>query len=466
MPWQARVVMVALEVQSVEAGDPEPGSWAYSEVGISVQRQAGKTYLLRPVLVHRMRSIELGRMWSTAQNGVKARRRWLDATDALVRSPIGGDLRRKTGVGHEELLMRDTGATLEPFAPTEESLHGETPDLVLVDELWAFDAEQARELQQAYEPGFTTKDGQAWLLSTAGTVESAWLNALRRRGRAAVEAGKRLGLAWFEWQLPDEVDGVPLEDLTDEQLVEAVIRFHPANGFTLRPASVRGAWERMTETDYATGRASFLRAYGNRSQGTSRVRVIELPVWRRARTPLTIPDDGRICLGVEVDPEGVETSIVAGHRLEDGRGIVEVLDRRDGVTWALERVLDLIGRNPDIGAVAINDSGPSRDLADLLEQRLAPLGVGFLRVHAADFAAACVRFDRELREARTPLVLHRGQSALNDAAAVVQKRKLGGSWAWARPDDAPITAIVAATMALWGIDHAPAPAPEGRFVIG
>lgn len=462
MPWQVRVVMVALEVQSEEAGDPNPGDWAYDEIGISVQRQAGKTFLLRPVIVHRMRTIPRARIWSTAQTGVHARRRWLDLTDALLDSPIGPDLRRKTGAGHEELKLVETRSTLEPFAPNGDSLHGETPVFVAVDELWAFDAEQARELEQAYEPGSTTTDMQTWKLSTAGTVASAALNSLRRRGRAAVAAGAQLGLAWFEWQLPDEVDGVPLDELPDDALVDAVIRFHPARGYTLREQSVRRAFEKFTERDYVTGRADFLRAYGNRSVGSGKTRVIEASVWRRARTKLTIPTGGRICLGVHVDEEGLEVALVSGVRLEDGRGIVEQIDRRPGVTWAAERVLEVLERNPDVGRVALRNEGRSRELADLLE--LA--GIEVLRVGQSAYADASVRFDRELRETRTPLVLHRGQGDLDTDAGNVQRVRIGGSWGWARPPDAPISGLVGATLALWGIDHTPAPAVEGRFVIG
>lgn len=457
MPWQQRVVMVALEVQSEAAGDPYPGDWAYDEVGISTQRRAGKTVLLRPVLAHRLRSRPGVRCWSTAQTGVHARRRWLDLSESLVRSPVGGELKRLTGTGHELLTWRSTGSTLEPFAPNAESLHGEDPDLVLVDELFAFDAEEARELRQAYRPGFLTNDAQAWLLSAAGTVESAWLNSLRKRGRAAVEAGRQLGLAWFEWQLPDVVDGIPVEELDDEALVEACIRWHPAYGHTIRPQAIRSAWEEMTEHDYATGRRDFLRAYGNRTPAGGRPRLIPLHVWKGGQTELEIPA-GRLALAFEVDPDGAESSITTAARLPDGRGLVEVVERAEGSAWLAARILELLERHDDIAAVSCNDAGPTRDVADLLEAA----GVDVYRVSERDYAAACVRVDRELRAGT---FLHRGQTALDDAAGVVGKRKLGQSWAWARHDE-PISALSSATIALWAIDHAPAPEPESGFWIG
>lgn len=468
MPWQAHVVEVALEVQSETAGDPEPGSWAYDTVGVSVQRQAGKTYLLRPVVAHRMRATRGARLWSTAQTRVHARRRWIDATDALLSSPLERELRRKTGVGHEELRWVSTGSTLEPFAPNGDSLHGETPVLVLVDELWAFDAEQGRELRQAYRPGFLTVDAQAWLLSTAGTSQSAWLNSLRARGRAAVEAGRDLGIAWFEWGLPDVVDGVPVDELDDEALVRACIRWHPARGHTLRESSVWAAWEEAIEVDYATGRVDFLRAYGNRTPPGGRPRTISLALWNRARTELD--PAGRLALAFELDPELEESTITATARLDDGRAVSEVVEHRPGTSWVAGRVLELRAAHPDVVTVACNDAGPNRDVADVLDAAAVDETERVQRLTVRDYGAACIRLERELGkldgpEAGPPTWMHRGHVAFDTAAAVVGKRGLpGGSTAWAR-HDSPITALVSGTVGLWAIDHAPDLEP-GRFWIG
>jgi hypothetical protein len=459
MPWQAYVVLVGLEVQSAEAGDPEPGAWAYDTVGVSVQRQAGKTYLLRPVIAHRLRSIPHARVWSTAQTRVHARRRWLDLTDALLASPLERDLRRKTGVGHEELRWVETSSTLEPFAPNGDSLHGETPDLVAVDELWAFDAEEGRDLRQAYRPGSATKNFQVWLLSTAGTPASSWLNGLRARGRAAVEAGRQLGIAWFEWQLPDEVDGVAVEELDDEELVRAVIRWHPARGHTLREASVWAAWEEAIEQDYATGRADFLRGWANRTPASSRPRTIPLDVWNAGAVGFPMPEG--IVLTFEVDTELEESAIVATGQLEGGRRIAEVIERRDGSEWLAARVLELVDAHPDVRAVGCNDAGPVRDVADVVDKGL-PEGWDVFRLSARDYAAACVRQERELRAGTW---VHRGELDLDAAAAVVGKRKLGESYAWRRYDE-PITTLVAAAAGLWTFDNAPAHEPESGFWIG
>lgn len=462
MPWQDLVVDVALEVQSAEAGDEAPGEWAYDEVGVSIPRQGGKTYLMRPVIVHRLRRWVGSRVWTTAQKGTKARARFLDMAEHLRRSPIADEFKILRGVGHEEATWKETGSSMVPFAPTGDDLHGETPDFVLVDELWSFDAEEARELRQAYLPGFTTKDAQAWLLSTAGDHRSAWLNNLRRRGRRAVETGQRRGLAWFEWTLPDEVDGVPVEDLDDEALVELCIRYHPAFGHTLRPASVRSAFVTMTEEDYATGRADFLRAYGNRTQATKGTRAIPEAAWLASRVDTPIPEDARFALAFEVDPDGLESTVTAVTRLPDGRGLAEVIDTRPGTRWVAPRVLELVEKW-DPAAVGCNDAGPTRDVADLVEAA----GVDVQRVGVRDYAAARVRIVEEwtltVEGTPAPTFLHRGEECLDVATRSTGLRSAGpGSQVWA---GSGITALVSATIGLWTYDHAPEPAPR-RFRIG
>jgi phage terminase large subunit-like protein len=183
MPHQREIVDVFLEVQSEEAGDPEPGEWAYGDGFAGLERRAGKTSLISPIVAHRARLIRRASMWMTAQSRDKARLRWMDVTDDLLSSVLRDDVRRKIGNMHEELLWHQTMGRLKPFAPNEDGLHSETPDLVLVDELWAFDAEQARVIKAGYVPAMATSSGQAFKMSTAGTEKSSWLNQTRRSGR-------------------------------------------------------------------------------------------------------------------------------------------------------------------------------------------------------------------------------------------------------------------------------------------
>lgn len=462
MPHQQYIADVALEVQSEAAGDPSPGDWAYDDVRVSVERQAGKTTLLRPVMVHRCGTPK-ARIFMTAQTGRKARSRWMDATDDILSSAYRDEVRRKISHSFEELRWRKTQSLILPFAPNEDDMHGETPDMVSVDEQWAFDHDQARKVQAAYVPGFLTKNAQAWKLSTAGTDKSWWLNADRKSGRRAVETGVRLGIAYFEHSLPDLWNGVAIDDLTDAELVQACIDNHPATGHMLRPSALWSAWESMGHD-----RAEFLRAYGNRTAEdiASKWRAMDAGEFLRAASLDTIPADARVSLGIDVDPDMVDAAVTSGYRGEDGRMLTEQIKHDAGASWVLAYVIGVIERQ-DIGAVAILNTGPARDIADQLEKALADLEkpVELLRMSETDYAAACSRHKREQREKSW---LHRGEKALATAAEHAVPRRVGAKGrAWDKAEGGPsVAALGSNTLAGWACDHAPAPEPKTPFWMG
>lgn len=457
MPHQRHIADVFLEVQSEEAGDPEPGEWAYDDGTALLERRAGKTSLCAPIVTHRQRAVERAQMFMTAQTRDKARRRWLDITDDLTSSVLRGDVHRKTSIGHEELRWPATGGVLLPFAPNEDGLHSETPDFVLVDELWAFDAEQARGIKAGYVPAFATSSGQALKMSTAGTDRSVWLNEERRAGRAAVESGLRLGRFYYEHSLPDRVDGVRIKDLADEALIEACVANHPAvchfpgcvgprqkrpcpHGFTVRPAAIRSAFLAMND------RAEFIRAYGNRSQEdlSALWTALSESTWHDQVDPGAIPASAPARFGVWVDEDGLDAAVSSGWRDELGRMHVEPIERREGIRW-VRGWFGENGRNHI--PVAVANVGAARDVADELETA----GCNVLRVSQADVAAAVSRHRQELKAG---MWFHRVSTDATASAAAVGLRKAGGGQVWDRPGDS-ISLVGSQTLAGWGFDHAP-----------
>lgn len=469
MPHQREFVDVFLEVQSEAAGDPEPGEWAFNDATWTIERRGGKTSLITPIVAHRARMIERARIFMTAQNRDKARARWMDATDDVLASVLRDDVRRKVGRSAEELRWRREGSLFVPFAPNEDGLHSETPDLVLIDELWAFDAEQRRQVQAGYVPAFATTGGQALKMSTAGTARSVWLNAVRKAGRAAVEAGTRLGVCYFEHSLPDRVDGRRISSLSDSELVEACIRNHPAvchapgcpgprgrgpcqHGFTVRPSAIRAAWTEMAD------RLEFLRAYANRSAGdlTERWLALEEQVWRDAEDVEGIPPEAPVAFGVWVDDDGNGAAVAAGWRDPAGVMHVEHLDQLESVREVRPYVTEKAARHAP-RAVAIANVGTARDVADELEAA----GVETLRIGQADVIAACSRHRTELADGSW---VHLPSSAGTSAAAAADWRKTRGGGVWDQLEES-IAPLGAQTMAGWGWDHAPAPKIRRPFKI-
>ena len=436
MPWQQLVADVALEVL------PD-GRWAYPTVVITVPRQAGKTTLVQAILSHRGAMLTDGRLWLSAQNRDKARARWLDMSGRMVRR-LPKSTKRNTGNSHEVLFWLRTGSELRPFAPNADSMHSESPDLVAPDEIWKFTSADAAALQQAYLPGMITKNAQELITSTQGTDESEWLNELTGSGRATVLeqlAGGRLGgVAYFEWSVPSEVDGLPVERLDDERLLDVVCAHHPAYGHTITRDALQTHLGR-----FKSDRQGYVRGYGNLRLGSTRPRVIPSGQWLAARTDELVPE--RVGLGVVVDENGQNVAVVAAGRLGSGQAVVEVVQVGPG--WSL--MLDGLEVSPavfvrrvrsraKVVGVATMTTGANRDLGDQLGDRATPVG-------PADYAAACARFRSGVRELT---VLHRGSPSLDAAMGTVAQRKVAGGLGWVG-EGAPVAD--AASLALWAVDH-------------
>lgn len=442
-PWQRYVVDVALEV------DPDTGELAYDEVIVLVPRRSGKTVLIEPVTVWRCgRPGVRQQAWITAQKRDNAVKRWRDASDVMDREIGAPTVKQYIGAMNEALRWPATGSKFVPFAPDEDSMHGEDPDLVWVDELWSFSTVQKLKIQKGYRPAWSVKAGQEWKLSAAGTARSEWLKADRMRGRAAVESGGRSRIAFFEWCIPDVVDGVPVGELDDERLISVILDNHPRRDHGVRPPFL---FQELGDL----GRAAVLRAYGGLDEDETASETL-IPV-AGAFTVDRIPARVRVAFGLQVDPERREATITAAWRDGAGRALTQVLDSRPGSSWAAARAAELVasnaGDNP-VGAVTVLNSGPARNVADDLDRA----GVPVLRVSAADYGAACADVEDQVADGR---LTHDNDARLLAALRAAGWRRSGGSRVWASNTGEPITVLDAHTLAVWGFDHMP-PAPPVR----
>lgn len=446
MPWQQLVADVAHELL------PD-GSWAYRLVIITVQRQAGKTTLLGPTNLHRAATRKRAKCWLTAQSRQDARDTMMDVVARVTGSPLAGLFDARRSNGSEGLTCAATGSTFRVFAPSEDALHGKANELVAVDEGWAFDAAQGAALEQAILPTFTTTGGQLWLVSTAGHGRSTWLREYVERGRAAVEAGRREGIAYFEWALDPEhastvAEGVgpDVDPAARARAVELVLAAHPAAGITLRPDALVGAMDAMSPGE-------FLRAYGNVWTAAAD-RAIAAHLWAACSNtvPWTPPQPGLLALAFDVAADRRDGAIVAAWRDTDtGPVRLDVVDAHPGDSWLVPRLRELHARwRPQ--AIGYDQVGPALDVADQLQRG----GIELRPTNAREYAAACAGF---LSAVTNSQLVHRDQVALDEAVAAAATRPMGdGAWAWSRrSSSATIAPLVAATVAAWTYDHRPAP---------
>lgn len=318
MPWQRMVADVAGEY------DAATGNPIYREVIVTVPRQSGKTTLQLGLTLDR--SLMWGRPCRTAytaQTGLDARQKMVnDWMPMLGRSAFKATIDRELRGAAETAIEFRTGSRVEVLANSEESGHGRTLDLGLIDEAFADD--DARR-EQAIVPAMTTiADAQMFIFSTMGTGRSTFLNRKVATGRALVEAGITQGIAYFEWSAPDDADP------DDEAVWWACM---PALGHTTTVATIRHA--RMTMPD-----GEFRRAYLNQSREHD-ARWLPAGAWLARRHPdgLVLPPDGTdITLGFDGSYNNDATALV-GCTLDGHVFKVAVWERPAGApdTWVVPR---------------------------------------------------------------------------------------------------------------------------------
>lgn len=431
MPWQEWAADVIGEVD-------DQGLPRWPMVIISVPRQSGKTTLMLAACIHRMMTGKRKRVWSTAQTGQKARKKWLEAVEVIESDdfPLRPLFRARKSQGAEQLAFLKGGSTFSPHPPTEDSLHGEQSDLNFVDEGWVFDDAEAQALMQAIVPTQATRPGaQTVIVSTMGSAASTWFHGL-------VDQAKQpnSGIALLEWGID------PGDDPTD---LERVAACHPAYGHTISMDSLVQASLQLAPSEFA-------RAYGNLRTG-ARERFIPLPAWEQAASLDPIPADAPVAFGAAVDFERTETAIAAC-AIVDGVPVIELVDRRPGTGWAADRICQLVERHhaPPPILDPVGPSGPLVDQLRMADIDVPQLGIRTLTAACADFLDRITRTDEDGIAA--PDVRIRPDSALDMAAELAEQRRVGDAWAWERRRSAgSIAALEAATLALHAAIHRPAP---------
>ena len=435
MPWQQYVADVALEVDG-------NGRFAYRQVVVTVPRQSGKTTLFGAMMEHRAIIIPGARCWFTQQSGKDATD-WLLNEHVPMLAPLAERFHVRRAAGSTHVKWHVSGGMVRPFAPTPAGLHSKIADLVVADEVWAFDLVRGHQLDQAIVPTMATKpNAQTWKVSTAGDAASTWWLATVEAGRVAAGADRRDGLAFFEWACPSDMDCTqpaswPL--------------YHPAYGRTIGDAAMADALESL-------GPDEFARAFGNQWVATT-ARVIPLAAWRAAAEPdQPLPEAGKVALAFDVALDRSDAAILAAWTDEAGTVHLEVADYQEGSGWVAAKVAELAAKwRPT--AIAYDAAGPALDVADQLERE----GLTLLGLKAHDYAAACSGLLEALCATPAPQVRYRPHQRLDEAAAGAVRRALGDSWAWGRrQSNVSLAPLTAATVARWAALHS---APSGPFRI-
>jgi hypothetical protein len=255
---------------------------------------------------------------------------------------------------------------------------------------------------------------------------------LRERGARGED-----GIAVFEWSAAPE--GVELDPsnlpvgLADDP--EAWERANPALGIRIPASYIDKERRSMDPRSFAVERLGIGDWPATDEDADS---VIPISAWRDLADPdSSIVSDLRFAF--DAPPDRGSAAIVAAGRRADGLLHVEVIDRRNGLRWLLERLPELMRHQP--ASILCDGNSPVASLVG----ELATLGVAVETVSAPELARACGNFYDSVMTAG---LRHLGSAELDAAIRGAARRPLVDAWAWSRKNSkVDISPLVAATLA-------------------
>lgn len=412
--WQQHVLSCSLGVR-------DDGKWSAFEVAVVVPRQNGKGTIIEArelaglFLFDEKLILHSAHEFKTAYEGFRR-------IVSLVEG--SSDLSRKvkiirTGAGDQSIELK-SGQRLRFVSRSRASGRGFSGDVVFLDEAYNL----SDEMVAAMLPTMSARPNpQLWYTSSApvATAESDVLRRLCKRGRAA--SSRRL--AYFEW-CADKDDAI------DDR--EAWAAANPAIDIRISPEFIEVEMEAMEPEPFARERL------GIWSEDDQSNRVIPAEAWARCRDVLTVPQ-GSLSFALDVSPDRKWSSVAVAAKSGPGGVHVELIDRRPGTGWVIDRVVEV--QRKWGGKIAVGVGSPAWSL----EEELQAARVDILPVSTAEHAQACgdvfdAIVDGQLR--------HLGQEELDAAVAGAECRYYGDAWLWSRrTSSVDISPLVAVTLAHW-----------------
>lgn len=428
MPWQQLVVDGATEKTST-------GLYRYPVVMITVPRQSGKTTLVGPVQVHRIMTRPNVSAFFTAQTGKDARARMLDLMELVTTSPIASLFKARYAAGSEGLSLANR-SSLSVFAPGPSALHGYTPHLVTLDEIWKHDQARGSELMGAIGPAQATLEGesQIWMISTMGTALSGFMNEWVERGRAG-----HPNLFYAEWSMADGLDPYRPSSWA----------FHPALGNTITESYLA-----KEANDQPLG--EWMRAYMNRITASSDPLIAAEDWDRLAVDPLMVPSRRKLAIVWEVAHGGESGDVMAVWRDVDGVLCTRTLHSAPGISWMADYVQRLV-KDWQPAVYGADDGGETRQVNDELRRRgLEPKTTTMPEFATSSIATITAARDRQLRHDGSATlsrsIMHAVLTPSNDSFRLSRKNSTG-----------PIASLVGLVVGAWLYDHQEKPLSKPVF---
>lgn len=407
-------------------GYDDPSKWSASEVAVVEPRQNGKGAILEAralaglVLFHERLILWSAHKFDTAQEHFLRVRSLFEGCDDLRRL-----VKKVHAASGEQGIELVDGCRLRFLARTGGSGRGFSPDVLILDEVYALTDEQL----SAVMPALSARpDVQVWYASSAPLPTSSVLRRVCRRGRAGGE-----GLAYFEWCADAAA-------ASDDRAAWA--EANPALGDRIGEDAIVRELGSMGEEDFRRERLGIW-------SESSDAAAIDVDAWRNLADSGSTTEDP-VAFGLHVTRDRSTTAIGCFGRRADDVGHVEVVEHRKGTGWAVDRLVELSTKWSPCAVVVDPATAAGAFIPDLEERgiRVKP-DAGETRlelVTAREYAQASGGFADDVVNDR---LRHLGQADLDTAVDGVEIRPLGEAWAW-KDVGADRSPLIAVTLARHG----------------
>lgn len=413
-PWQEAALVDAL-------GETADGKWAAFEVAPIMPRQNGKGVLLEIRELAGLFLFGEELILHSAHEFKTAAEAFRRVLSLVVNTP---DLERRvakvrTSHGDEGIELK-TGQRLRFVARSTGSGRGFSGDCVILDEAYNLSAKA----MSALLPTLSARPNpQLWYTSSAPLAgpESDVLRRLCKRGRS----GESRSLAYIEYSCgPDAA----LDDPGSWAQANPAIDFRISREFIAREL------EALEPEDFARERLGIW-SEDDKSHG-----VISAKAWGACLDRKSKPT-GPLSYAIDVPPDRAWASIAVASTSDRDGAHVELIDRRPGTAWLVERAGEV--QRKWGGKIAIAKGSPAWSLKEELETAKIDL----LPISTEEHSQACGDlFDAVIEQN----LRHIDQSELNSAVAGADRRYYGDAWLWSRKTSlVDISPLVAVTLAHW-----------------
>jgi hypothetical protein len=443
-PWQQSAV------EDILAEGPD-GRWLTFESGLLVPRQNGKGAILEAIeladlfLFGAKLILHTAHEFKTAQEAFRRILFLVENTDSL-RKKVD---RVRTSHGEEGIELK-SGQRLRFLARSGGSGRGFSADRVIYDEAY----ELPEETVAASLPTMSARPNPHVIYASSAALDkSVVLRRVMARGRREDERPFDEGLSYLEYSADPKCD---LDDRSEWA------RANPAMGYRIREEFVAKERAAMSDVTFARERLGIV----DESRSAT---VIDMDAWDAAGDPGSEPLDP-VAIAIDTSPDGVFTSVAVAGATAAGSVHVEVVDRRRGTGWVVDRIEELRDTwHPT--SIVLDPIGPVGSLLPAF----SVAGVEVKQIGMREHAQACGLFKTLVEHTgdagtsgRYPHLVHKEQIGLRAALESARKRDAGdaGAWLWNRRDDTDISPLVAATLAVFAHSRdVPEVVPQNEVIV-